>query len=769
MTQEDIGDKIDADIAATISTKCIKGHKFQVPKDKIQTSSTGKSFVTLCPKCNGVARLKKDDVYKLFGVNPRDHVAVGKLFETLAVGKVPEQGQTTSVPPTTSTPSPISQVTVDDSVDDDDDDPDADMDVSDDDFSDDDDEEKEYTAVMEVADDVTGKSKSVNRFRVVSDDDEDPDDGDNEQDDEEYEDRPRTPVKSSKQAKPKAAKPRKKVERAYADDDDGDLDDPEEDDRSSRKSRGRDVARRQERVKPVVEEMFDPNEVLKDLLEEAGLDETTLARLFEYVDMQPDGWQPAAIQGVLQMYISPASAQKIAARYQAELYKEEKKRERERQMLNMVGLPSGNMRLSDTRDGGGFPLMNAPLQQGGGFMSPMNRSAFPPSGMAAGMVPSSRDVPQGQYDQSYPPRPIPTAPRGLSAFEVERMIDSKMNNVVKQITEAIGGTKREDAIAQEARESRMMMMELMKSIMLQKSVEPQKSSDPQVTQMMQAQNDMVNKLLTNALERKPSDDPMNNPMMKIIVNELLTSKKPNSAAPPLSTTSEELGQRIQLQRLANDLELAQADFKDKQESRAFTRELAGQALSKIGESVAAAYIETQRIQAEAQKEIASRQAGLVPTARTASESIVSKLPPVASAPMSISSDRNPQQSADVGTRHRVKGVSSSDGMIHMECPTCGSSMTAKPGDGQVSCSRCGSVYSARAPTTKHVEAPVDKQSSASENGVPEDPPKSSSESKPSSADDGDKSHYYDGDASESNHQETQKPNGTDVVRPKVIL
>ena len=38
-----------------ISTKCITGHKFKVPKEKVQASSSGKSFVTLCPKCNKVA------------------------------------------------------------------------------------------------------------------------------------------------------------------------------------------------------------------------------------------------------------------------------------------------------------------------------------------------------------------------------------------------------------------------------------------------------------------------------------------------------------------------------------------------------------------------------------------------------------------------------------------------------------------------------------------------------------------------------------------
>ena len=78
------------------------------------------------------------------------------------------------------------------------------------------------------------------------------------------------------------------------------------------------------------DEEFDPNEILMELIEESGLDKATVDRIADYVYMQPTGWQPAAIKGILEMYISPASANKIAMRYSAEIMKEEKKRERER-------------------------------------------------------------------------------------------------------------------------------------------------------------------------------------------------------------------------------------------------------------------------------------------------------------------------------------------------------------------------------------------------------------------------------------------------------
>ena len=84
-----VGEEIDTAGDSMLKTKCIKGHKFAVPRDKIQTSSSGKSFIAMCPKCNGVARLRREDVLKLFGVNPRDHAAVAKLYSDLALGTTP--------------------------------------------------------------------------------------------------------------------------------------------------------------------------------------------------------------------------------------------------------------------------------------------------------------------------------------------------------------------------------------------------------------------------------------------------------------------------------------------------------------------------------------------------------------------------------------------------------------------------------------------------------------------------------------------------------
>ena len=682
----DISEQIDEDIGKTISTKCIKGHKIQVPKEKIQTSSTGKSFVTLCPKCNGVARLKKDEVFELFGVNPRDHVAVGKLYESLAIGNTPAQGETSQNPPSTDDGSPDgSPVQVDD---DDEDDDDIDEDDLDD--EDDGDDDEEYTATIETVPDVTGKGKTVRRFRVEGYED------DGEEDDSDASDpRNRTSVKPQrKSTSPPSKKPRGRRE------EEGDNMENEEHPRRS-------AARSRDRVKPVIEdEVFDPNDILKDLIEEAGLDDQTLARIFDYIDMQPDGWQPAAIQGVLQMYLSPASATKISQRYQAELYKEEKRRERERQMLNLIGNPSGNMRLYDNQMQNSSP-MNSPLRQQQGFGQFGGGSQFPP---AQGFAPNGSSFPPDPYQPRGNPDFMiapqrPPVRTGVSAYDVERMIDAKLDGVVDKLAKAMGDTKREDLLAQEAKEMRMMFMELLKTNMSSKGSEDPKTADPMLAQLMTNQATMLNTLMQDRLNSKPAD-PMENPIMKIMLQEVLSKKA--TSAPPLATTSEELSQRIQLQRLANELELAQGEFKDKQDGRAFTRDLAGQALSKIGESVASAWIETQRIQAEAAKEIASRQAMAPPAPRR-----IQSPTPIDRPELTQDSGEHPVVT-EPNAMHKVRGIPSKDGTVTMPCPTCGSEMTAKIGDPTITCGRCGTTYKATSAPATHVDGKEPSESSKNE-------------------------------------------------------
>ncbi len=715
-----VGDEIDTAGDSMLKTKCIKGHKFAVPRDKIQTSSSGKSFIAMCPKCNGVARLRREDVLKIFGVNPRDHAAVAKLYSDLAIGTTPTTSNNAEVHtgvlpgngaqfPTSDEPEPSpSQTRVqvtgrgkEEEEDDDEDveyvdcdgncaecdepdceDREAEFEGEDGEESDDAEEveetggrrggERTYKARVESAPDVTGKSKSVQRFRVGRDDD----DAEGEEDDDDRHESRRD--RSSR-----------KVPKAH--------------DRGRERSRshGTSGSRRQMRPDPIdmEEEEFDPNEVLKDIIDESGLDDTSIRRIFDYIDLQPDGWQPQAIQGILQMYMSPAAAVKISQRYQAELYKEEKRRERERMMMSLIGAPAGNMRLSDPSLGMNSAPFNSPLRDRTfpGMTYPQGQypPQYPPQGGAFREVPREFP-PRDDYDPRFVPRSSAFRSTGVSMEDVNRVIDAKLNGAVERITAAMTSAQNRDREASEAREMRALVLELIKA----RSAPDAPTQNPQVTEMMKAQNSMLDKLMAHALSSATSKPP-EDPYMKILIQELIQSKNSKGATPPLGTTSEELSQRIQLQRLANDLELAQADFQDKREGRTFIRDIAGQALSKVGESVAAAWIESQRIQANAAMAIA--QAGGAGSAGMAMAvppgEIQQQEPELEAAPETA---EVPQ---DANT-FRTRGTPDESGEIHVKCPTCDADMVAHAGDLEITCPICGSKYRATMPQQQRPQKKV---------------------------------------------------------------
>ena len=685
-------DQMDKTEESVISTKCITGHKFKVPKEKIQASSSGKSFVTLCPKCNKVARLRKEEVFQLFGINPRDHVAVGNLFASLTnqstqpvVSGVPTNGA--SFQDTVSAGGAKFQkskpIVEEDEIDDEDD-----LDDEEDDDEDQEDEEdeddKEYTAQVETAPDVTGKKKTVQRFRTVSDEEDD------EADDEEDE-RERTPVKAKKPAKKTRTR---RVRDVVSSDEEEDEEDEEPEDRRSRKTARKSIDE---------DEPMDPNDILKDVIDESGIDDVSRDHIFDYIDLQPDGWQPSAIQGVIEMYVSPASARKISQRYQAELYREQKRREREQRLLNMMGAPSGNIRLDDNR-GMGVPPFNNPVGRGN-----------PPIGAPFMNAPRMDQYGRDQYgndpygDGQYrdpraynDPRMVPVsvpmrqAP-SVSPMQVKQMITEEMTTQFEKLQNALTQTKREDALQNEIAQMRALMFDVIKSKATEQNAPPQqKQTDPLLASLLTNQSDLNKTLLMNTLDKSNKEDPM----QKILLQELMELKKVRSA-PPLTHTTEELTQRIQLQKLANDLELAQAEFRDKAEGRVFARDLAGQALTKIGESFATAYLESQRT--AAMQAAQSQSMGLtpppvaqiVPPEPVVAESAQKSAPQIdASAQPRVSTSQLDEREAE---KYHVKGVTQEDGSITIPCPTCGSDIIARPGDTRVVCNMCGSAFTAGSP------------------------------------------------------------------------
>jgi len=675
---------MDSNEQELISTKCINGHKFKVPKEKIQASSSGKSFVTLCPKCNKVARLRKEEVFKLFGVNPRDHVAVGNLFASLS----------NQSPQATGTTIPTNGATLQDAISsstthatqstDDDVDEDSDDDTEDDTEDDEEDDDTEYTAQVETADDVTGKQKKVRRFRVVSDDDEsESDEEDSEEDYSRTPISPRSPPKNKKQAKKVRPRARNVEPEEELEEDD------EEDYREDR--RARKTARR-----PIEEdEPVDPNDILKDVIDESGIDETSRDHIFDYIDLQPDGWQPSAIQGVIEMYVSPAASRKISQRYQAELYREQKRREREQRLLNMMGAPAGNIRFDDNR-GMGIPPFNTPLNRG----TPPIGAPYPGGQpfQQRGDPYDTRVDPYGSQDQRFDPRamaPMPIQRREMSPIQVKQMISEELETRFEKLQNAITQTKREDALQSELSQMRALVFDVLKQRTSDPNAGSQKS-DPLIASLLANQSELNKTLLTHTITKVDKEDPM----QKILLQELLNLKN-QKGAPSLAHSSEELTQRIQLQKLANELELAQADFRDKAEGRAFARDLAGQALTKIGESFATAYLESQRMSA--------MQAASMPTGGQTPQqnAIVEPTVAVPAETALVSEQRSTTGAQQRGAeptsteiepeKYHVKGVPRDDGLLTIPCPTCGSDMVAKPGDTRVSCGTCGSVFNAGAP------------------------------------------------------------------------
>lgn len=703
MKLANLEEQMDSTDEMVISTKCITGHKFKVPKEKIQASSSGKSFVTLCPKCNKVARLRKEDVFRLFGINPRDHVAVGNLFASLTNQSVqPPMATNTLVngAPFQETVSaggakfqkPVPEEDEIDDGDDLEDEEDVDEDREDED-EDQEDDDREYTAQVETVPDVTGKKKTVQRFRTVSDDDE-------EDESAEDEERERTPVKNKKPAKKARARVRNVVSRDEEEDEEDESD--EDEDRRSRRTR--------RKRRPIDEEdgEMDPNDILKDVVDESGIDEISRDHIFDYIDLQPDGWQPSAIQGVIEMYVSPASARKISQRYQAELYREQKRREREQRLMNMMGAPAGNMRLDDNRGISGSP-----------FNNPVNRGAPPVGVPFLGGDPRDRYV-RDQYgrdpygDGGYrdprdfnDPRALAPIRRELpsvSPMQVKQMITEEMTTQFEKLQNALTQSKREEALNNELAQMRALVFDVIKAKTAEPGSSQQSKADPLLTTLLANQAETNKTLLVNALDNSKKEDPV----QKMIMQELLDLKKARSA-PPLTHTTEELTQRIQLQKLANELELAQAEYRDKAEGRVFARDLAGQALTKIGESVATAYLESQRM--AAMNAAQSQAMGLTPPPAAV---IVPQEPmPAVSAQKSepqINSPAQPRalvQSGEVTStdketaKYHVTGVPQDDGTISIPCPTCGSDIIARPGDTSVSCKICGSTFTAGAPVHEY--------------------------------------------------------------------
>jgi ribosomal protein L37AE/L43A len=322
--------------------------------------------------------------------------------------------------------------------------------------------------------------------------------------------------------------------------------------------------------------------------------------------------------------------------------------------------------------------------------------------------------PRAYNDPRMAPMAVPMrqAP-SVSPMQVKQMITEEMTTQFEKLQNALTQTKREDALQNEIAQMRALMFDVIKSKATEQNAPAaQKQTDPLLASLLSNQSDLNKTLLMNTLNASNKEDPM----QKILLQELMELKKVRSA-PPLTHTTEELTQRIQLQKLANDLELAQAEFRDKAEGRVFARDLAGQALTKIGESFATAYLESQRTAAMQAAQSQSMgltpppAAQIVPPEPVVAESAQKSAPQIdASAQPRVSASQPDEREAE---KYHVKGVTQEDGSITIPCPTCGSDIIARPGDTRVVCNMCGSAFTAGSPQ-QHEYATGETQEAASQ-------------------------------------------------------
>ena len=295
------------------------------------------------------------------------------------------------------------------------------------------------------------------------------------------------------------------------------------------------------------------------------------------------------------------------------------------------------------------------------------------------------------------------------------MISDELETRFEKLQATLTQAKREDALQDEIKQMRALVFDILKQKPAESGSQDHTKTDPMLTMLLSNQSELNKSLLMHTLAKTDKEDPV----QKMLMQEILNLKNQRSA-PRSITTSEELTQRINLQKLANEMELSQSEFKDKSEGRAFARDLAGQALTKIGESVANAYLEAQRIAAMQLQTPQSvgltppPAAPMAPPVPSKAEIVPDTQQVVKGAQTGtgvVSGTADPQAPADQDSnadKYRVRGTPMEDGTISIPCPTCGTPMFAHPGDTKVNCHTCGSSFNAGSAPPQHEYAGGDE-------------------------------------------------------------
>lgn len=683
----------EIDDVEQISTKCMGGHKFNVGKDDIATSKSGKSFIALCPKCGKAARLRRDLVLHLFGVNARDPHQVSELLTRLSSGSASsneDHGGGVTENKKAEDEKGIRGVEKyhdDDEYEEnedgyyqDDEDEDVDDDDDDDDYEDDDDfetpfdpsDEDEHEAEVEEVDAVAGDSEVVKRYKTQRRRDSPSNTNRTLEIVREFKRETRgsrsTPRRQSNASSPDS---RKKPHTRK----------PRYEEEPEIPPRGVGQPRRRRPVSMFDDKPVDRNDFLKKIIaEEIGDDNDPYNRMAAMIDLQPEGVHPVYAESVLKLHFTPQMVAALLRRWESDTAIANAQKMKEQEALNMLQTTSVSYQQPPPS-----PMyqrsVQMPPSQGGNYIQPnqwapwLDQERVNQQGVRD---PYNRGYPQVDVSpMQYPPSPQRSP---MSEVRARQMVEEMIDERFERLERAILQSKKDEAHQNEIKELR----ELILRVASEKGSPPPQEGTKQMDSLLNNQSNLLTLLMKNMLDSKDKSDPTQSMMLNELRN-LSEELKKNQDALPLIHTSDELRQRIQLKKLENEMEMAQEEFRDKRENRQFTKDIAEQALKKIGESIAHAYVESQRV---------SAMQGSEPNT-----------PPVYGSGFSdmmgggSSQTQLPTPEDVPKAEHHVKVRTDDSGNKTVDCPTCSSPITYGLYDESVKCKVCGMEYEISRPAS----------------------------------------------------------------------
>lgn len=369
----------------------------------------------------------------------------------------------------------------------------------------------------------------------------------------------------------------------------------------------------------------DRNTILRETIEATNLPDATKDRIRKFIGLKPEGLSPHELYSAL-TYLGVANAPALAVvrSYEFDLSLQQQEVEQERQLYTLLGvpMPEPDRPTSPDYSRGQFPFMQqsagvapSPNMAQNPFLTPTSR---PSGGGSPGqgengragnkepqidiatLLPLAMQNPQlfqmlvsnPQLMQAVAQNPMmlfqmmqmtqgnQTAQAqqaqngGVSREEVRALISNEMAELKKILTEA-SGNPRENALAEELRQNRQFMLEIMKG-QLAANNNAGRQRDP----LAEQQGEILKTLLHNTLDRS------NNDGTGVILGALEELKKNQNGLGSGSQSIEGMNLFLRYQELANQMEETRSRFQDEREKRESLKDIVNTAAGTIGETIA---------------------------------------------------------------------------------------------------------------------------------------------------------------------------------------